>query len=319
MRRFSTCTTRSPSRSVSFAAYSCGTSGDHSCGAGTRISSCDALAPARAPRAARSACACAARRARAARPQASARRRPGRCARARRPAAGRRGSPSRARGSSRPRACRGPRCAPARPGTSRTGRTMPFQFHQASGSFGFLRPSTITSSSLRRARPQAARLEAERACRDRCCARAAGRSGRRSRARRTLSNSRSQRKPRGGLGTGEGDAGSGAPGPRRGRAARACRRRSARAPGATRRPPGRRVPGGWPGSPAARPSGSGLLGRRRLRRGRVGGLDAHLPAAREAALARRRVGRRGGGRGERAGAGMTGAAGAASAPHRSQM
>ena len=35
-------------------------------------------------------------------------------------------------------------------GTSRTGRTMPFQFHQASGSFGFLRPSTTTSSSLRR-------------------------------------------------------------------------------------------------------------------------------------------------------------------------
>jgi hypothetical protein len=35
-------------------------------------------------------------------------------------------------------------------GTSFTGRTMPFQFHQASGSLGFLRPSTITSSTLSR-------------------------------------------------------------------------------------------------------------------------------------------------------------------------
>jgi hypothetical protein len=34
-------------------------------------------------------------------------------------------------------------------GTSVTGRTIPFQFHQASGSFGFLRPSTITTSRLR--------------------------------------------------------------------------------------------------------------------------------------------------------------------------
>ena len=33
-------------------------------------------------------------------------------------------------------------------GTSSTGRTIPFQFHQASGTSGFLRPSTITTSSL---------------------------------------------------------------------------------------------------------------------------------------------------------------------------
>jgi hypothetical protein len=39
----------------------------------------------------------------------------------------------------------------ARPaGTSVTGRTIPFQFHQPSGSFGFLRPSTITTSSFGR-------------------------------------------------------------------------------------------------------------------------------------------------------------------------
>ena len=35
-------------------------------------------------------------------------------------------------------------------GTSLTGRMIPFQFHQASGSFGFLRPSTITTSSFGR-------------------------------------------------------------------------------------------------------------------------------------------------------------------------
>jgi hypothetical protein len=35
-------------------------------------------------------------------------------------------------------------------GTSVTGRTMPFQFHQPSGSFGFFRPSAITTSSFRR-------------------------------------------------------------------------------------------------------------------------------------------------------------------------
>ena len=33
-------------------------------------------------------------------------------------------------------------------GTSSTGRTIPIQFHHASGSSGSLRPSTITASSL---------------------------------------------------------------------------------------------------------------------------------------------------------------------------
>ena len=33
-------------------------------------------------------------------------------------------------------------------GTRRTGRTMPFQFHQPSGRSGFFRPSTTTVSSL---------------------------------------------------------------------------------------------------------------------------------------------------------------------------
>ena len=35
-------------------------------------------------------------------------------------------------------------------GTSDTGRTIPFQFHQPSGRSGFLRPSTITTSSFGR-------------------------------------------------------------------------------------------------------------------------------------------------------------------------
>ena len=46
-------------------------------------------------------------------------------------------------------------------GTSSTGRTIPFQFHQPSGRSGFLRPSTITSRTLVRPgrRPRAASVK----------------------------------------------------------------------------------------------------------------------------------------------------------------
>ena len=245
-------------------------------------------------------------------PRASARRCHGRCARAGRRAAGWPGSRSRGRGRRPRRACRAPRDAPDPAGTSRTGRTIPFQFHQASGSFGFLRPSTITTSSLRAPGAQATRLEAE------------GRvgigvatepppvqvDGRRSphaleleepaeAARRVRTRERDPvaahlaREERG-QGARVEDARHAGRAPLAGRLSGAAGRGRSR----VRQHAGRR----------------GLLGWGRLRRGGVRGLDAHLPAARKAALARGRVGRPPRRARRRAAAGMTGPAGAASAP-----
>ena len=139
-----------------------GRSGDHSSGAGTGSDELQRGAASRAGAGAGS-CGCSrGRSARAAAPSSvgAIRRPPRRSSSAVQQQLG----AAAARGAAAAHAatsCPGPGCARARRAPAATGRTIPFQFHQPSGRSGFLRPSTITTSSFVPAGPQAAGRERE--------------------------------------------------------------------------------------------------------------------------------------------------------------